>query len=233
MMASTRTRSACLAALMAGFMLLPACGLFSGDPPAPKTTCPLHMVHLPAVGDIAPVCIDRYEFPNRVGVLPRTHVSWDEAAGICGNQGKRLCTSTEWTRACSGPAVPGVEPRAYAYGAELDPLRCNTPRDDSGPLPGQPAPLAESGAFDQCRSPEGVFDLNGNVSEWVSDAWTDADGPLMRSKDQPDVTGAARVVRGGTMWSRTPYGQSCASSHGHAGGSRFNDDGFRCCADPR
>ena len=78
-----------------------------------------------------------------------------------------------------------------------------------------------------------MFDLNGNVSEWVADSWTEGHGPLMRSNDQPEAKGPAHVVRGGTMWSQTPYGQSCASSHGHAGDSRFNDDGFRCCADPR
>ena len=191
------------------------------------------MVHLPAVGAVPAVCMDRYEFPNRQGVLPRTHVTWDEAVGICEKQGKRLCTTTEWTRACSGVPVAGVPPRKYAYGNEYDARRCNTPRDDGGAGPGEPAPLAESGAFPFCASPEGVFDLNGNVSEWVADPWEEGMGPLMRSKDQPDAHGFPRVVRGGTMWSHTPYGQSCLSSHGHAAGTKFNDDGFRCCADPR
>jgi formylglycine-generating enzyme required for sulfatase activity len=222
--------------ILAGVALVGAgCGASSAPDASPRarTVCPAHMVHLPAVPGTAAVCMDRYEFPNRAHVLPRTHVTWDEAAEICASQGKRLCTSAEWTRACSGPPVNGVKPRPYAYGTELDPKRCNTPRNDPGPLPGQPAPLAESGSFLECHSVEGIFDLNGNVSEWVSDGWTEAHGPLMRSKDQPDARGAPRVVRGGTMWSQTPYGQSCASSHGHAGESRFNDDGFRCCAGPR
>ncbi len=222
------------ALVAAGVFGLAGCGWFSApDPVAPTTPCPLHMVHLPAIGDTGAVCIDLYEFPNRKGVLPRTHVTWTEAAAICANQDKRLCTAAEWSRACSGPSVRGVSARMYSYGASFDRQRCNTPRDDSGPPLDRPAPLAESGSFPDCHSPEGVFDLNGNVSEWVADEWTERAGPLMRSKDEPDAAGPAHVVRGGTMWTRTPYGQSCTSSHGHAGDSRFNDDGFRCCAEPR
>ena len=218
--------------LVALVLAMGGCGLFSAPAPPIVGPCPLHMVHLPAVGDVAAVCIDRYEFPNREGVQPRTHVTWPEAQEICVNQRKRLCTSAEWSRACSGVSVPGLAPRSHSYGDTFEPTRCNTPRSDAGPAPGELTPLAASGAFPGCASPEGVFDLNGNVSEWVADPWTEAHGPLMRSKDQPNAEGAPRVVRGGTMWSRTPYGQSCASSHGHAAQTRFNDDGLRCCADP-
>ena len=190
------------------------------------------MVHLPAVGELAAVCMDRYEFPNRKGQVPRTEVTWGEADASCRDAGKRLCTSAEWTRACSGPPVAGVTPRAYSYGATRDAGRCNTPREDGGPPPGEPLPLVGSGTLDGCRSPEGVFDLNGNVSEWVADAWTHDHGPMMTLKANMNSTSGWRVVRGGTMWSRTPYGQSCASSHGHTEDTRANDDGFRCCADP-
>ncbi len=47
-------------------------------------------------------CIDRYEYPNLVGVKPAVMVSWYDALRACEIEGKRLCLASEWTFACEG-----------------------------------------------------------------------------------------------------------------------------------
>jgi sulfatase modifying factor 1 len=174
-----------------------------------------HVVDLPAF------CMDRYEFPNQAGALPLNRVTWDEASAHCAAAGKRLCGSDEWERACRGLAGS-----RYVYGDSYDRTRCNTPLEAAGRINNQ-LPLAPSGSHPGCVSAEGIHDLNGNLSEWVLDAWTEP-GP-------PGVTVDAetwRVLRGGTMWAKTAYGQDCLSRHGHHRSTyRNDDDGLRCCRD--
>ncbi|MCB9475599.1 MAG: SUMF1/EgtB/PvdO family nonheme iron enzyme [Deltaproteobacteria bacterium] len=160
-------------------------------------------------GEARPVeafCIDRYEYPNERMALPRAKVNYIEAVELCRKAGKRLCREDEWELACAGPAA-----RAYSYGVEKEPWRCNT----DGVETGSDEFLAASGSHPGCRNAYGVYDLNGNLSEWVDKR----------------VNGNGAVVRGGTMW-RAEYGQSCYSRHRHGTTERWVDDGFRCCADP-
>ena len=173
---------------------------------------------------LAAFCIDQYEFPNVAGQKPRGNVGWVEAAALCAANGRRLCAEDEWERACRGPSG-----HAFSYGETRDPTRCNTPISGTGPGPGGP-PVAASGAHPGCRTAEGVYDLNGNLSEWTADGYTGPPEPFNRSAT-PDLE-TWRVLRGGTMWNETFYGQDCLSRHGHHVGFQNMDDGFRCCADP-
>ena len=168
-------------------------------------------------------CIDRYEYPNKKSELPLSYVTFPEARSLCLSEGKRLCTSAEWEHTCRG-----VERRRYSYGQYYDSRRCNTPIQGGGPGKSKP-PIAESGAHKDCRTPEGVYDLNGNLSEWVSDSWSDFPEPFSKYKFVDPNTW--RTLRGGTMWSNTFYGQECSSRHGHKLNWKNHDDGFRCCSD--
>lgn len=204
--------------------------------------CPADMVEIPAgtwtfgqddsgepwipAARVAPLdafCVDRYEYPNVVGELPRVNVGWREAMGACGARGKRLCSADEWERACRGVAAT-----RYAYGTSFEAGRCNT--DLEGGHGPEGPPYAAAGANPGCVSPEGAFDLNGNVSEWVADAW-DADrfGPA-EGQGEGATHRDLRQLRGGTMWGGTFYGQSCLSRHAHPAHTTSDDDGFRCCA---
>lgn len=188
--------------------------------PQPKRAWqrPLQTPTLPAF------CVDKYEYPNVVGHKPRGNVAWQEASDLCLAAGKRLCRENEWERACRGPSG-----RQYSYGTERDPARCNTPIEGTGPGPGGP-PVAASGSLESCVTPEGVFDLNGNLSEWTSDGYSGPPEPFNRQATPDPATW--RVLRGGTMWNETFYGQDCLSRHGHEVRFQNMDDGFRCCADP-
>jgi hypothetical protein len=98
------------------------------------------------------VCIDKYEYPNRKGSMPRTSVSFDEACSLCAQQGKRLCTDEEWTWGCSG--VHGL---AYPYGKSFVQDRCNNDTRS----------IVMSGTNGKCVSPFGGYDMVGNIFEWV------------------------------------------------------------------
>ena len=120
-------------------------------------------------------CIDLYEFPNQEGKKPRLAVTWEDAKLLCQGQAKRLCTASEWTLACEGP-----EPLPYPYGFSRDSRLCNVDRPYLFPnnsAYANPRTRAEevarldqseaSGARAGCVSPYGVYDMTGNVDEWV------------------------------------------------------------------
>jgi formylglycine-generating enzyme len=172
-------------------------------------------------------CIDRYEYPNQAGVYPAVMVSWVEAAAACRAEGKRLCTSSEWTFACEG-----VEKRPYPYGSERDPGACNIDRPYRMPeleafshdrkISSEVERLdqrAASGSMQRCVSPFGVQDMTGNVDEWVVNERPDPDKGI-------DVSG----LKGGYFG---PIRARCRPmTNSHNRWFRFYQVGFRCCAEP-
>jgi len=149
-------------------------------------------------------------------VAPHTR-SWTEAKAACEAAGKRLCTASEWMTACQG-ATPvdddgsgsilddPIEGRSYPYGAHYAQGYCH----DSGDKDRHRSVPAGSRAA--CRSPEGAYDLTGNVQEWVG--------------AKPDEA----VVMGGAWYyeDKASCGRS-ADTYGADWSSRTT--GFRCCAD--
>ena len=109
--------------------------------------------------DVAAVCVDTFEFPNKRGVAPQVAISFGDAQKACQAVSKRLCTEQEWEKACKGPAND-----KWPYGSTFNYDSCNT-EDEAGDA----RTLASAGKFAKCRSPFGVFDLAGNVAEWTAD----------------------------------------------------------------
>jgi formylglycine-generating enzyme required for sulfatase activity len=128
----------------------------------PTAVCPERMVQLGSF------CIDRHEAVIHDGhaleaneELPSIGISYLDADRACRASGFRLCSEEEWSRACEGSASAA---RRLPYGPTWEPHRCNGMEwDDPLDLPVRP-----SGSFPTCTSPEGVFDLSGNVWEWTS-----------------------------------------------------------------
>ncbi len=154
--------------------------------------------------------IDRFEYPNVSGQLPRVDVSWAEAGKLCADRGSRLCTEAEWEQASRG--LGNLD---YGYGSEFEPRRCNTPWPqgdhwirDRGTVP--------SGTFSGCSTPAGVHDMIGNVWEWT-DGWYDR-------------SAGWRVVRGGSWFHSVNYARSDGRFGRHLT-SDYSLDliGFRCC----
>ena len=173
-------------------------------------------------------CVDLHEYPNVAGVRPAVWVSFDDAKRACAIEGKRLCAAEEWELACEGTAM-----WPYPYGLTRDAAACNDHRPASqpdaarldepwtrGPELARVDGRLAAGAQPACISPFGVYDLTGNVEEWVEHA----NG---HENEKP-----FRTARKGGSWARgkarcRPLDASEPSWH------RAHDLGFRCCSDAR
>ncbi|MDB4968428.1 MAG: protein kinase [Myxococcales bacterium] len=114
--------------------------------------CPLgaHLV----TGGGKSFCVDLYEYPGG-NTIPRTDVTLAEAARICSARGERLCSDSEWERACRGKGNA-----SFPYGHTFDAMRCNTK--------GTGGEVAPAGTFAGCKSAVGAYDMSGNVAEWTA-----------------------------------------------------------------
>ena len=150
--------------------------------------------------------IDQFAFPNEEGAIPVTNVSQSEAAALCAEKDKRLCTELEWERACKGP-----DNRTYEYGESYREETCHT---------GRPAALIPSGYHVGCQSDFGVHDMHGGPYEWTSDLYG-------RGSEHGEV-----VVRGGNARDGEVAGR-CANLEPKDPETRSGAIGFRCCAGKR
>ena len=141
-------------------------------------------------------CIDYYEYPGK-GAYPKTNVSGFDATAKCGAKGKRLCSNKEWRQACGAG-------KKYPYGNEWSASKCNTMSSS-----GKEGKVSKTGKKRKCKSPYGLLDMSGNVSEWTADK---------------SANGGNAVQDGETA--------SCFRSANRSPGSKSPNVGFRCCADP-
>jgi len=154
--------------------------------------------------------IDEFPYPNEVAAIPKTGMNQEEAAALCAQHGKRLCTELEWERACKGPANT-----TYEYGETYRATECAT---------GLPGRLAPSGAQVGCKSAFGVHDMHGGPWEWTASPWNRG-LPAAGSK----VEGRLAALRGGNGDSGELVAR-CANAIGQLAASRRPDFGTRCCA---
>ncbi|MFO0555963.1 MAG: SUMF1/EgtB/PvdO family nonheme iron enzyme [Polyangiaceae bacterium] len=175
-------------------------------------------------------CMDRFEYPNKVGELPHVLWDWYHARDKCKELGKRLCTEDEFNFACEGP-----EMLPYVYGYVRNPEICNFDKPYRFPdrshhmkqydeCPSDPFCKGELERLDQrepigqrttCVSWAGVFDLNGNVNEWV----------FLPKEKPPNRSG----LKGG-WWG--PIRARCRPTVTFHKESDFGyEAGFRCCKD--
>ncbi len=154
--------------------------------------------------------IDKYEYPNRKGALPRVDITWAEARALCQKRGKRLCSGSEWEKACKGPRN-----HLYSYGPAFEQGRCNTPYKEGEIWKRGPGP-APSGRFAGCSNDYGVFDMIGNVWEWTAELYS-----------PPKEW---RVIRGGS-WFHSVNLARADVRYGRFLGPDYRLDlvGLRCC----
>jgi hypothetical protein len=157
---------------------------------------------------------------------PAYCVNWCDAYMYCKWAGKHLCgkigggtlpasaandaTQAEWYNTCSaGGKVK------FPYGDAFDPNACNTPD-----LQGNYGSIRPPGALPNCRGPfppfDAVFDLSGNVSEWI---------------DSCEGGGCARVGGSYVSYMTSPDEVSCLSRFSPPRLAAGSDLGFRCCAE--
>jgi sulfatase modifying factor 1 len=160
------------------------------------------------------------------GVVPQGYINGVQAGAACAIAGKRLCTDTEWLRACQGASST-----TYPYGSTRENGRCNDARtchpavqyfessDQSvfgmighACLDQLPDGLARTGAYQGCATADGVMDLMGNLHEWTADP--------------------AGTFRGGFFVDTRINGEGCLyRTTAHDTSHWDYSTGFRCCAD--
>jgi formylglycine-generating enzyme required for sulfatase activity len=145
---------------------------------------------------------------------PVVGVTWDQAEAYCRWAGKRLPTEAEWEYAASGP-----ENLIWPWGNTFDANLSAASAPDVQPVDSYPGAV----------SPFGVYNMAGNVGEWVADVYNEAyyaNSPASNPLSTGD--GAERIFRGGSF--ANPDGAFYTTSRRYKNGRTFNDVdiGFRC-----
>ncbi|TNE49705.1 MAG: PEGA domain-containing protein [Deltaproteobacteria bacterium] len=166
---------------------------------------------------------------------PAAGVSWRQASTYCAWVKGRLPTEAEWEFAARGP-----DGRLFPWGSQWDNNRSNhgrfhpqKKRSYTDPQDGfvHAAPVDR---FRQGRSPYGLYQMAGNVAEWVSDCYY-ASYYREAPKDNPEHRRTpcnTRVLRGGSWLSPAWEVRTTARQPAHPT-LQSPTVGFRCALDDK
>lgn len=164
-----------------------------------------------------------YRVNDTILNYPVAGVTWYGAKSYCEAIGRRLPTEAEWEHAARPDDLS-----IYPWGATFDVslARTNRPIEEDANLRGAKAiSTYPVGAF-------GLFDMAGNVAEWVSDwyapnYYSQLTPPVLNP--QGPVAGTDKVVRGGS-WADQPFFARAVHRMNLDPTKYLLSIGFRCAA---
>jgi formylglycine-generating enzyme required for sulfatase activity len=207
-----------------------------GTSDGPNPSMPAHHVELDAF------YIDKYEVTNHLykacvdaggcslpmnyenmrkndNNLPVIYVTWFQARSYCEWRGAQLPTEAQWEK-----SARGADGRLYPWGN--DPINCSLANYGSCTQS-----TTEVGSY-ASTSPYGLYDMTGNVWEWVADWYSDtyySESPF-RNPLGPDFgsdSDGKRVLRGGSYVDDETYQTVTFRNLEFPGNTNWNI-GFRC-----
>lgn len=156
---------------------------------------------------------------SKSGALPWVSVNHADAVAACAAAGKRLCSESEWQRACQGPAATACGWSFATACTVANATTCNVYEFDSDDVaPGSQHRALKTESMAMCLTDwvdaGKIFDLTGNVREWT----------------QPRSAGR-NPLRGGSF-DTVLDGSSCGFAFLSVDDTfQFTNSGFRCCKD--
>ncbi|MCC7359821.1 MAG: SUMF1/EgtB/PvdO family nonheme iron enzyme [Anaerolineales bacterium] len=146
---------------------------------------------------------------------PVVLVSWAQAEKFCAwDGGKRLPTEAEWEYAATGG-----DNRPYPWGVDFNSTILPANEGDTQPV----------GSYPEGASPFGLFDMAGNVLEWVADNY-DSQFYAESVTDNPHGPefGDGRVLRGGSFGAADGSVYTTTRRYHQPEDHADVDIGFRC-----
>lgn len=147
---------------------------------------------------------------------PAVHMTWTDAQHYCEWMGGRLPTEAEWEKAARGP-----NGWKYPWGN----MHPNMNITNAKNMVGDTTPV---GMFPDDRSYYGLYDMGGNVREWVAD-WYNADFYSESPTENPQgaASGEKKVLKGAS-WGDIYRFTRTANRLAHFPESPGHNRGFRC-----